>query len=104
MCQTFSCGESHRKFFLGFDRCRKAWCQPCKNFNITKQTLLENLNHEGRKYLENFIKDFLDLSNKTLQESFGVTKVTLPRSQTYNVKGYHKSQKCRSQVAYRSLN
>ena len=64
---------------------------------------MENLNHEGRKYLENFIKDFLNLSNKTLQERFGVTKVTLPRPQTYNVKRYHKSEKCRSQVAYRNL-
>ena len=32
-----------------------------------------------------------------------MTKVTLPRPQTYNVKRYHKSEKCRSQVAYRNL-
>ena len=92
-----------KKFFLGCDRCRKAWCQPYIIFNIPKQTLLENLDCEGRKYLENFIKNFLNLSNKTLQESFGVTKVTLPRTQTYNVKSFHKSEKCRSQVVYRSL-
>ena len=53
--------------------------------------------------MSKFIKDFLNLSNKTLQESFGVTKVTLPRTQTYNVKSFHKSGKCRSQVVYRSL-
>ena len=47
---------------------------------------MENLDREGRKHLENFIKDFLNLSNKTLQESFSLTKVTLPRGQTYNVK------------------
>ena len=82
---------------------QKNQCQPCIIFNIAKQTLLENLDCEGRKYLENFIKDFLNLSNKTLQESFGVTKVTLPRAQTYNVKSYHKSEKCRSQVVYRNL-
>ena len=64
---------------------------------------MENLDCEGRKYLENFIKNFLNLSNKTLQESFGVTKVTLPRTQTYNVKSFLKSEKCRSQVVYRSL-
>ena len=45
----------------------------------------------------------MNLSSKTLQESFGVTKVTLPRIQTYNVKIYHKSEKCRSQVVYRNL-
>ena len=42
-------------------------------FNIAKQSLLENLDHESRKYLESFIKDFLNLSNKIIQESFGVT-------------------------------
>ena len=26
LCQSFSCGESHKKFFLGCDRCRKAQC------------------------------------------------------------------------------
>ena len=103
LCQSSSCGESHKKFFLGCGRCRKAQCQPCIIFNIAKQILLENLDREGRKYLENFIKDFLNLSSKTLQESFGVTKVTLPRIQTYNVKIYHKSEKCRSQVVYRNL-
>ena len=91
------------KFFLGCDRCRKARCQLCIIFNIAKHTLLENLDCEGRKYLENFIKDFLNLSNKTFQESFCVTKVTLPRGQSYNVKSYHKSEKCRNQVVYRNL-
>ena len=64
---------------------------------------MENLDLKGRKYLENFIKDFLNLSNKTLQKSFNVIKVTLPRAQTYNVKSYHKSEKCRSHVVYRNL-
>ena len=62
-------------------------------FNIAKQSLLENLDHESRKYLESFIKDFLNLSNKIIQESFGVTNVTLPRAQTYNVKSYRNLSK-----------
>ena len=37
-------------------------------------------------FMSKFIKDFLNLSNKTFQESFGVTKITLPRVRTYNVK------------------
>ena len=49
------------------------------------------------------IKDFLDLSNETLRESFAATKVTLPRPQNYNVRSYHKSEKCRSQVVYKNL-
>ena len=54
-------------------------------------------------FMSKFIKDFLNLSNKTFQESFGVTKITLPRVRTYNVKIYHKREKCRSQVVYRNL-
>ena len=93
-----------KKFFIGCDRCRKAWCQPCISFKIAKQTLLQNLDNEGKKYLENFIiKDFLNLSNETLKESFAVAKEALPRVPNYNVKSYHKSEKCRSQVAYRNL-
>ena len=102
LCQNSSC-EYHKKFFIGCDRCRKAWCQPCISFKIAKQTLLQNLDNEGKKYLENFIKDFLNLSNETLKESFAVAKETLPRVPNYNVKSYHKSEKCRSQVAYRNL-
>ena len=92
-----------KKFFIGCDRCRKAWCQPCISFKIAKQTLLQNLDNEGKKYLENFIKDFLNLSNETLKECFAVAKEALPRVPNYNVKSYHKSEKCRSQVAYRNL-
>ena len=55
------------------------------------------------KVENNFIKDFSNLSNKTLQENFDVTKVALPRAQIYNGKSYHKSEKCRSQVVYRNL-
>ena len=102
LCQKSS-WEYHKKFFIGCDRCRKAWCQPCISFKIAKQTLLQNLDNEGKKYLENFIKDFLNLSNETLKESFAVTKVTLPRVQNFNVKSYRKSENCRSQVVYRNL-
>ena len=102
LCQKSSC-EYHKKFFIGCDRCRKAWCQPCISFKIAKQTSLQNLDNEGKKYLAIFIKDFLNLSNETLKESFAVTKVTLPRVQNFNVKSYRKSEKCRSQVVYRNL-
>ena len=45
----------------------------------------------------------MNLSNETLKEGFAVTKVTLPRIQSCNVKSYHKSEKCKSQVVYRNL-
>ena len=70
---------------------------------ILQKKVLENLDNEEKKYLENFIKDFLNLSNETLKEGFAVTKVTLPRIQNYNVKSYHKTKKCKSQVVYKNL-
>ena len=70
---------------------------------ILQKKVLENLDNEEKKYLENFKKDFLNLSNETLKEGFAVTKVTLPRIESYNVKSYHKSEKCKSQVVYRNL-
>ena len=95
--------EWDKKFFIDCDRCRKVWCQPCISFNIAKKKLLENLDNEGKKYLENLTKDFLNLSNETLKEDFAVAKVTLPRIQNYNVKSYHKSKNCKSQVVYKNL-
>ena len=102
LCQRNSC-KWDRKFVVTCGRCRKARCQACNSFNIAKENLFKNLDKEGKDYLENFIKDFLNLSNETLRESFAVTKVTLPRPQNYNVKSYHKSQKCRSKVVYINL-
>ena len=102
LCQRNSC-KWDRKFVVTCDRCRKARCQACNSFNIAKENLFENLDKEGKDYLENFIKAFLILSNETLRERFPVTKVTLPRPQNYNVKSYHKSEKCRSQVVYKNL-
>ena len=102
LCQRNSC-EWDGKFVVTCDRCRKARCQAGNSFNIAKENLFQNLDKEGKDYLENFIKDFLILSNEALRGRFPVTKVTLPRSQNYNVKSYHKSKKCRSQVVYKNL-
>ena len=102
LCQHNS-NEWDRKFVITCDKCRKARCQACNSFNIAKENLFKNLDKEGKDYLENFIKDFLNLSNETLRESFAVTKVKLPRPQNYNVKSYHESKKCRSQVVYKNL-
>ena len=102
LCQRNSC-EWDRKFVVTCDRCRKARCQACNSFNIAKENLFKNLDKEGKDYLEDFIKGFLNFSGETLRKSFAVTKVTLPRPQNYNVKSYHKSKKCRSQSAYKNL-
>ena len=74
--------EWDRKFKVTCDRCRKTRCKACSSFNIAKENLFKNLDKEGKYYLENFIKDFVNLSNETLKESFAVTKVTLPRPQS----------------------
>ena len=77
LCQRISC-EWDRKFKVTCDRCRKARCKACSSFNIAKENLFRNLDKEGKDYLGNFIKNFLNLSKEILKESFAVTKVTLP--------------------------
>ena len=74
LCQKTSC-EWDKKFFIGCDRCRKVRCQPCISFNIAKDNLLKNLDNEGREYIENFIKDFLNLSNVNLTKKLTKVKI-----------------------------
>ena len=67
LCQSNS-SEWDRKFEVTCDRCRKARCKTCISFDTAKENLFKNLDKQGKDYLENFIKDFLSLSNETLKE------------------------------------
>ena len=77
--------------------------QKCHNFNVAKNTLLENADLITKEYIENFIKDFLCISNETLkQENFEVTK-RVPIEKLHIVKNYSKSEKNRIQVINKIL-
>ena len=101
-CKKSSC-EWHQRFFVDCDRCRKSWCGSCKIFNSAKQSLLENLDNNGKTYLENFVRDFLNISNESVKHYYGEAKSrSLPKPKTFDVKSYNKS-KNRSQVVYKNL-
>ena len=102
-CQKTACQSWHQKFLVICKYCREAFCKACHNFNIAKETLFKVVDSIGKEYIENFIKDFLSISNETLQTNFQVDIVRVPIEKTCNVKSYHKSNKNRSQVVYKKF-
>ena len=83
--------------------CREAFCKACHNFNIAKETLFKVVDSIEKEYIENFIEDFLSISNKTLQTNYQEDVVCVPIEKTFNVKSYHKGNKNRSQVVYKKF-
>ena len=103
-CQKTACESWHNKFLVSCKYCREAFCKPCHNFNIAKETLIKGVDTVAKDYIENFIKDFLCISNQTLEKNFQVSEVVrVPVEKTFNVKSYHKSDKNRSQVVYKKF-
>ena len=99
--------ENYRKFELDCRRCREACCILCKKFKSTVKTLMNNIDEDGKVYLENFIMDFLNIFSESLRYFLNVEKIsnqTIARPVTFNVKSYHKSDKNRSQVFYKEFN
>ena len=71
---------------------------------ISKETLTKGADTVAKDYFEYFIKDFLCISNQTLEKIFQVSEVVrIPVEKTFNVKSYHKSDKNRSQVVYKKF-
>ena len=103
-CQKTPCGSWHKTFSVSCKFCREAFCKPCNNFNIAKETLTKGVDAVAKDYFEHFIKEFLCISNQALETNFQVSEVVrLPVEKTLNVKSYHKSDKNRSQVVYKKL-
>ena len=97
--QKTACGSWHKKFLASCKYCGEIFCKTSHNFNVAKNKLLENADLIAKDYIENFIKDFLCISNETLkQENFEVKIEKLP-----TVKSYRKSEKNRSQVINKKL-
>ena len=97
--QKTACGSWHKKFLASCKYRGEIFCKTSHNFNVAKNKLLENADLIARDYIENFIKDFLCISNETLkQENFEVKIEKLP-----TVKSYRKSEKNRSQVINKKL-
>ena len=103
-CQKTACKSWHNKFLVSCKYCREAFWKPCHNFNTAKETLTKGVDTVAKDYFEYFIKDFLCISNQTLEKIFQVSEVVrIPVEKTFNVKSYHKSDKNRSQVVYKKF-
>ena len=102
-CQKTARESFHRKFLVSCKFCRETFCKSCHNFNIAKEILFKGLDQTGKEYIENFIKDFLGISNKMLQRNYKVEVERIPVEKTFNVKSYHKSDKNRNQGVYKKF-
>ena len=71
-CQKTACASFHTKFLVSCKFCRQNFCKNCHSFNIAKENLLSNTDKNGKEYIENFIKGFLNLSHRTIESNYGV--------------------------------
>ena len=97
-CQKTTCESFHTKILVSCKFCRQKLCKNCQSFNIGKENLLSNVDEIGKEYIENFIKDLLNLSNRTMKSNYKVIIKRIPVEKTFQVKSYVKSIKNRTQV------
>ena len=103
-CQKTACESWHKLFNPSCKYCREKRCKKCHSFNVAKKILLENADSIAKNYIENFIRDFLCISDQTLssiENDFNVERV--PIKETHTIKSYHKSEKNRIQVTNKKL-
>ena len=77
LCQKTACQLWHCKFLVSCKYCRENHCKVCKTFNSTNDLLFKNLDDPAKDYVQNFIRDFLNLSSESLQNYYQITK-TVP--------------------------
>ena len=68
---------------------------------------MNNIDGDGKVYLEKFLMDFLNISNESLKKKFDIENESnqgIARPKSFNVKSYHKIDKNRSQVVYKEFN
>ena len=73
-CNVVSC-EWHSKFTGTCTHCRQRHCRNCRMFNISKDLLLASASTETVDFLYNFICDFLNISDDSINVYFPDIKV-----------------------------
>ena len=76
----------------------KCFCKNCHKFDVAKDVLLQKADEIGKDYIENFIRDFLNISVETIKLNYKVQIESVPVEKTFKVKSYNKSEKNRIQV------
>ena len=80
MCEKYSC-KWHNKFLLTCSQCREVHCLSSVTFKSAVETLVKTLDSDGREYVQNFVVDFLQISNETLKNLFKIeTKLNESRT------------------------
>ena len=76
-------------------------------FKSAVEILIKSLDDDGKNYFENFVTNFLDISNVSFKKIFDVEKNSFERKErkkTFDVKVSHKSKKKKkSQVVMKTL-
>ena len=65
-CNVGFC-EMHGRFIATCRKCRTGKCGPCRVFNIQMDSLMRASGEYGKKYIFNFVLDFLNKSSETLK-------------------------------------
>ena len=97
-CQKVACDSFHKKFLVYCKFCREIFCKSCQKFKIAKENLLSNVDEIGKEYIEKIIKDFLNVSDQTIQSNYKVNIERTPIQKKFKAKSYVKSNKSRAQV------
>ena len=92
-CQKTTCESFHKKFLASCKFCRENFCKSCQSFNITKENLLSYTDEIGKEYIENFIKDFINLSDRTIESTYKLNIIRKPIQKKFLVKSYIKRSK-----------
>ena len=98
------CSSFHSKFLISCKFCQEAFCKYCQKFNISKGILLSQTNGVERDYLENFVTDFLNINQKTINSFHKEEIKKIPVEKTVQVKFYIKSNKNRMQLINQKIN
>ena len=78
-------------------------------FKSAVEILIKSLDNDGKNYFENFVTNFLDISDVSFKKIFDVEKNSFERKErkkTFDVKVSHKSKKKKkkkSQVVMKTL-
>ena len=97
-CQKTACQSFHTKFLVSRKFCRESFCNNCHKFDVGWDVLLRKADEIRKDYIENFIRDFFNISTKTIKLNYKVQIESVPVEKTFKVKSYNKSEKNRIQV------
>ena len=71
------------KYLVSCNFVKKLFCKNCHKFDVAKDVLLQKADEIGKYYFENFIRDFLCISAKTIKLNYKVQIESVPVEKTF---------------------